>query len=264
MQVDDAPEPGTEDHDLNMMYLLPDDVHFFFTMIEEAGDPDLLARCRLVISEEEKAKADRYLFEKDRRICVVTRALLRFVLSACTGREPESFEFCENAHGKPALKQALVRMPVEFNLSHSGGAAACALTLGRDIGVDIENLERAVDLKVAERFFTRDEAAYVRKMPPESRPAAFFDLWTLKESYIKARGTGLSIGLDQFGFQIDRGISVRFEPSLNDSPDAWTFFRFSPVRNYRAAVAVRAPAGTACRLRVFQCIPFIEIREIRI
>ena len=247
---------------MDTIRLKPNEIHFFYSLVEEIKDPLLLDRYRLLISEKEKAKTDRYVFEKDRHNCLITRSLLRFVLSICTGMAPREIEFIENAYGKPDLKPGGVPMPLRFNLSHSGGMTACALTLDHEIGVDIEHLHRNVDLSLADRYFTKSEAAYVRNRPVEERQAAFFDIWTLKESYIKAKGMGLSIELNAFGFTIDQETRIFFDPSLDDAPNQWRFFRFSPVEKYKAAISVKSPMQNAFNLRVYQCIPFAEIKPV--
>ncbi len=230
-------------------------------MVENIRDPLLLNRYRALISEKEKAKTDRYVFAKDQHKCLITRALLRCVLSACTGVAPDVFEFTENAYGKPALKQGIVSLPVQFNLSHSDGMTACALTLNHDIGLDIENRRREIELGLADRYFTQSEAAYVRNRLVAERQNAFYDIWTLKESYIKARGMGLSIDLDAFGFEVDQTIRIDFDASLADLAEQWQFFRFSPVEDYQAAISVRSPAQNVFNLNIYQCIPCIEIKR---
>lgn len=245
---------------LDRINLKPAEIHFFYSLVEEITDPLLLARCRSVLSEGEKIKTDRYVFEKDKSASLITRSLLRFVLSVCTGLPSEDFEFIENPYGKPALRPGLVPIPIKFNVSHSSGVTACALTMDNEIGVDIENYKRKIDLSIADRYFIRSELEYIRKAPAEDRHAAFFDIWTLKESYIKARGMGLSMDLDKFGFEIDRQTAIYFDKSVDDVPEQWKFFRFSPVENYRAAISIQSQA--ACKLNIYKCIPFIKIEQV--
>ena len=246
---------------MDTILLKPNEIHFFYSLVDEIQDPILLYRYRSIISEAEKIKTDRYVFEKDRHSCLVTRSLVRFVLSACTGMHPAHFEFMENFYGKPALKPGLVPIPVKFNLSHCSGMTACALILNSEIGVDIETQHRKIDLSLADRFFTKYETDYLRKRPVEERQSAFFDIWTLKESYIKAKGMGLSIGLDKFGFKIDQGTNIYFDESLNDAPDQWTFFRFSPRENYKAAISVNSATRDIFKLHVHKCTPLVSITE---
>jgi len=246
---------------LNTLDLKPDEIHFFYTLVDEIKDTGLLDRYRSVISEKEKRKVNKYVFEKDKHNSLVTRALLRFVLSACTGHDPERFEFIENKYGKPDLKPGIVTVPVKFNLSHSSGVTACALALNNEIGMDIEDYRRKIDLSLADRFFSRSESEYVKRCPEKDRQEVFFDFWTLKESYIKARGMGLSIGLDKFSFEIDQEMCIHFDESLNDFSDQWRFFRFSPVENYKAAISIQSALKNSLKLNIFKCIPFGEIKK---
>jgi 4'-phosphopantetheinyl transferase len=241
--------------------LRANEIYFFYTLVEAIRDPVLLNRYRSVISRAERIKTDRYVFEKDRHNCLVTRALLRFALSTCTGAAPEAFEFLENRYGKPSLKPSLVTRPVQFNLSHSSGMTACALTLAGDIGVDIESHHRKIELDLAERYFAEIECAYLRQCPAEQKQAVFFDFWTLKESYIKAVGKGLSIDLDRFGFELDPQPRIIFDKSIEDDPDLWKFFRFAPADPYKAAIAIRSATNPGnLKLRIYKCVPFFEIQ----
>jgi len=250
-------------HLLNRPELKSNEIHFFYTRVDEIQNSSLLDRYRAVISEAEKKKVDRYIFEKDQHACLVTRALLRFVLSAYTREDPESFEFVENDFGKPRLKPGCSDMPINFNLSHSSKVTAIALVLDTEIGLDVENHSRKIDLGIADRFFSTSESEHLGKCPEIERQSVFFDLWTLKESYIKARGMGLSIGLDKFGFKMDHSnISIQFHESLNDFPERWQFFKFSPIQTYTAAISVRSCLKTEFKLQIHQCIPFDYIHNL--
>ena len=249
---------------MNTLDLKPDEIHFFYTLVDEIKSNQLLDRYRSVISEKEKTKVGKYVFEKDQHNCLVTRALVRFVLSAYTDQDPESFEFIENRYGKPDLKPGLIKMPVKFNLSHSSGVTACALAIDSEIGMDIENYHRKIDLTIADRFFSKSESEYVKKCPDKDKQEVFFDFWTLKESYIKARGMGLSIDLDKFSFEIDKkNICINFHESLNDSCDQWRFFQFSPVENYKAAISIQSVLKTTYKLHIHECIPFRKIKKLK-
>jgi len=250
-------------HFLNRPELKSDEIHFFYTRVDEIRNRSLLDRYRSVISEAEKKKVDRYIFEKDQHACLVTRALLRFVLSAYTHEDPESFEFVENDFGKLRLKPGSIDMPINFNLSHSSEMTACALVLDTQIGLDVENYSRKIDLGIADRFFSTFESEHLGNCSEIERQSVFFDFWTLKESYIKARGMGLSIGLDKFGFKMDHSnISIQFHESLNDFPELWQFFKFSPIKNYKAAISVRSCLKIEFKLHLHQCIPFDYIQNL--
>jgi len=250
---------------LNPLELKPDEIYFFYTPVDEIKDNRLKKRYRAAINEEEKTKVDRYVFEKDRHNSLVTRALLRSLLSACTRRDPDSFEFIENEYGKPDLKPGCVKTPLKFNLSHSSGVTACALALDYEIGVDIENHHRKIDLNIADRFFSKSEAEYLDRCPERDKQKVFFDFWTLKESYIKARGMGLSIGLDKFSFEIGKkNIFINFHKSLKDHQDQWQFFKFSPVKDFTAAISIQTSFNTPLKLHIHKCIPFAGHEEVKL
>ncbi len=242
-----------------MIDLKPNEIYFFYCMVDTLADPLLLERYRSEISASERAKTDRYVFEKDRHRCLVTRALARYVLSACTNVQPGALEFTQNQYGKPDLKPGCVTEPIRFNISHSGGMTACAVALGCAVGVDVERRRDDIDLSLADRYFTASEASYIHSRTAGSRPAAFFDIWTLKEAYIKARGMGLSIDLNCFGFEIGHDIQIYMENDLDDRPDRWSFFQFTPEPDYHAAIAVQDGAKAGLKINVHRCIPFVTI-----
>ena len=150
------------------------------------------------LSADELTRANRFHFIKDRNHFVVARGLLRNLLAAYLGVNCAELQFCYGAQGKPFLlldSQA----QINFNVSHSHGRAAFAFTRGRELGVDLEYVKDDFDdALIANRFFSRAEVLALRTVPADLRKQAFFNCWTRKEAYIKARGEGLSMPLDQF------------------------------------------------------------------
>ncbi len=239
--------------------LKPGEVHFFYTWVNGIQSPLLLDKYRGISSSREKTKIDRYMFERDRHTCLVTRALLRFVLSRYTQIPPRLLRFRENDFGKPSLKPGITDIPIQFNLSHSSGLTACAVVLDSQIGIDVENISRKIDLKIADRFFSREESECLGKAGDKGM---FFDLWTLKESYIKAKGKGLSIPLNKFSFTLGQDrTDICFDASYDDDPDNFTFFRFSLLKKFKAAITVQAPEKKGLELTVYHCIPFETIEK---
>ena len=177
--------------------------------------------------------------KRDARL--ISYAFLKQLLARCTGNRAEAVRFTQNRYGRPELAPGITDLPVRFNLSHTRGLAVCAVTLAHEIGVDIEHLERSVNLSIADRFFSHQEAEAISRADASLKQTLFFRFWTLKEAYAKATGRGLAIGLDQFSFVLDRPeIQVRFHRSGpgQDHSGHWQFFQFSPVPGYMAAVAV--------------------------
>jgi 4'-phosphopantetheinyl transferase len=193
------------------------------------------------LSADERARADRFYFERDREHFIVARGMLRAILGHYVNRAPESLSFCYASHGKPALAGESDGDAIRFNLSHSHGVALYAVSRNREVGIDIEHIrsELAV-LEVAERFFAQREVAVLRTLPPEVQRQAFFRCWTRKESYIKARGEGLSLPLDQFEFSSDSEgpqpiLRIQRDPS---EASRWSFQDLTPAAGYAAALAV--------------------------
>ena len=158
------------------------------------------------LAADEQARAERFHFERDREHFIVARGVLRAILGRYLNRAPERLSFCYGAHGKPALAGEAGADAIRFNVSHSHGVALYAVTRGREVGIDLERIrfDLAV-LEIAERFFSRREVATLRTLPTEAQRQAFFRCWTRKEAYIKARGEGLSLPLDQFDVSLAPG-----------------------------------------------------------
>jgi 4'-phosphopantetheinyl transferase len=208
--------------------------------LDEAG-PDVVTACRGVLSTDELARADRFVFAPDRVRYTLAHALVRHVLSRHAPLPPQAWRFFENDHGCPFVLDPPAGAPgLHFNLSHTRGLIAVGVVTGRDLGVDVEFVDRGLTQDVAGRFFAPDEVRDLRGLPEDQQPVAFFDYWTLKEAYIKARGLGLALPLDQFAFALraDRAPTIAFGPQIADDPSRWQFFQAWPLPRHRMGVAV--------------------------
>jgi 4'-phosphopantetheinyl transferase len=227
---------------------------------DELGDPSLLERYRALMSPEELAKEKRFRFESSRRECVVTRALVRTTLSRYAHVAPEAWRFESGPHGRPELVPGQCCEPLRFNLSHTDGLIACAVALGRDIGIDVETTERPGEtVAIADRFFSPSEVRDLHALPMERQRPRFFDYWTLKEAYIKARGFGLALPLEQFSFHItgEGPIRISFDPRLEDDPETWQFARYCPTPTHVLAVAVRKERDRPLTIEVARTTPLL-------
>ena len=219
-----------------------DHVRVWTMKVDEAAMADRLDDFSKLLSCDERNRMNRFYHVEDRVRFAVTRSLLRVMLSRAVAIEPRDWRFRLTAHGRPELDMPGADvLPLRFNVSHTRGLLACAVTLYRDVGVDVEYINRHVMHDLADRFFAPPEVADLRSMPTEVQPDRFFDYWTLKEAYIKARGLGLSIPLHHFSFVIRRGSrpTIRFEPELTDDPAGWHFVQHDPSPTHRLALAVR-------------------------
>lgn len=180
-----------------------------------------------LLSEDERRRAERFVFERDRRRYTVARARLRQLLAERLGAAPESLQLAYSAHGKPALARRPGQRDLRFNVSHCGDVAAYAFTEGREVGVDVEEVRVLPDAdEVAMRFFSqRERAAYLR-LPASERPRGFFNCWTRKEAFVKAVGDGLSHPLETLDVSL--------------APAGWVLSSFVPAAGMVGAVAVQS------------------------
>jgi 4'-phosphopantetheinyl transferase len=215
---------------------------------------------RALLSNEEAERMARLVFERDRRRFLLTRALVRTMLSRYASVAPAAWSFTANVHGRPEILHRPRGVPdLRFNLSHTDGLIACAVTIGREVGVDVEHIGRRLTHDVAGRFFAPREVDDLRALSPDEQSRVFFDYWTLKEAYIKARGFGLALPLADFAFRPSPPSAPRiaFEPALDDDPATWQFFQDWPTPLHRLAVAVRRD-GADLPVRVRSVVPKVE------
>ena len=215
--------------------LEPGEVHLWLVDLSR-GEP------RAFLSGEERERAARFHFERDRGRYSVCRSALRELLAGYLDAAPEEIEFRYGEAGKPELAQGSLR----FNVSHSHDLALIAVAREWELGVDIERIRTGVEREgIAERFFSPGEAAVLRAMAAEERDEAFFRCWTRKEAYVKARGGGLSIPLDSFDVTLDR---ERAELSRAADAERWRMMTLDTAPGFAAALVVEASVR---RLRCF-------------
>ena len=193
------------------------------------------------LTADECQRAERYVFAKDRTHFVVARGLLRVLLGRYLGQDPPHLRFIYGPHGKPALATDTGGGALRFNVSHSHGLALYAITRGREVGVDVERIRPEVaQEKIAERFFSPREVTLLRALPAQLQATAFFACWTRKEAYIKAKGEGLALPLDQFDVSLVPGEPAVLLRAAWDPQEAarWSLQDLAPAPGYRAAVAV--------------------------
>ncbi len=234
--------------------LQPGTIHLWLADCAASRDPALLARYHDLLSEGEYQRQQRYRFERDRHRDLIARALVRTCLSQYANVDPECWRFERGEHGKPQVAEPSIDL--NFNLSHSHNWVACAIAR-KPVGVDIEYCGRPNDvLAIAERYFSATESRALFALPEHAQRERFFDYWTLKEAYMKARGEGISLGLGNFSFDLSTGetIAVGFHDSLGDDPAAWQFRLLRPEPEYRLALALRE-ASAPITLEIFRGAP---------
>lgn len=235
--------------------LADNELHLWLVDLE-AVEPGLLAAYRDLMSEDELERNQRYRFDSGRFADCVTRALVRTSLSRYVDVDPTAWRFEKGEHGKPEISAPTKIAPLRFNLSHTKRYIVCAITRRDDLGVDIETTQRKNDvLNIADRYFSQREITDLFDLPEHRQHDRFFDYWTLKEAYMKARGEGISLGLGNFSFSIPpKGdIGISFTAQIQDEPQHWQFALFSPKADARLAYAVRS--GVRPVVRLFETVP---------
>ena len=225
-------------------------VHAWLVELEQ---PDaVVARLQDSLAEDELERAGRFHFERDRRRFTVARAALRGILAAYLDTAPDQLRFQYGPYGKPTLAAGCGDDRLRFNLSHSGTLALCAVTSGREIGVDIEWVRPLSHLEqIAQRFFSPRESAVLFALPSGEWLPAFYRCWTRKESYIKATGDGLQCPLDAFDVSLRPGDPPRLL-RVAGQPDAstrWTLWDVSPCADYAAALLAEGQTDMPSRWR---------------
>jgi 4'-phosphopantetheinyl transferase len=207
-------------------------------------------RFRPLLAKDETARADRFHFAKDRNHFAVGRGLLRMLLAGYLAADPSELRFDYAEKGKPSLESGQANA-INFNLAHSHGVALFAFSAGREIGVDVELIRNDVECEeIAERFFSPREIDELKRVSIEQRRQAFFNCWTRKEAYIKARGEGLSMALDQFDVSLAPGEEAALLRNHQEPDDVgrWSIQSLSAPDGYVAALAVE---GHGCQVKTF-------------
>lgn len=251
----DRPSPGTLGKEL--ILLTPAEIHLWLAFYDEINEESLLAAYRELLSAAEREQEPRFYFARDRRRYLITRALVRTVLSRYTSIQPRDWMFSMNAYGRPAAVNAQAK-DLSFNISHTHSLIVLGVSRCRALGVDVENVrEREVSIDLMDRYFAPQEVEVLTAAPPHEQQYRFFEYWTFKEAYIKARGMGLSLPLDKFSFQYadDRAVEIAIHPQLADDAARWQFWQFQPKPEYLVAICAERVGARSPRLIVRQAVP---------
>jgi len=234
-------------------------IDLWLTFPDDIRNMQLLDRYRQQLSDKEQAQERRFHFSKDQHRYLITRALVRTVLSRYAPVAPEQWSFTLNPYGKPVIaNDDCTARKISFNISHTDGLIVMGVTSEKSLGVDIENIRaRHAPIEVARDFFSADEVAALCALPPALQHDRFFQYWTLKEAYIKARGMGLSIPLDQFSFDFRDGVyaDISFDSRLDDHPSRWHFSQLRLFSDYMLAVCVERTGNAPPHLHIRKIIP---------
>ncbi|MEM9305495.1 MAG: 4'-phosphopantetheinyl transferase superfamily protein [Pseudomonadota bacterium] len=172
--------------------------------------------------------------------------MIRQLLSRYANVPPKRWRFAANAFGRPRIAAPRPAQPLDFNLSHTSEHIVCAVAAVSDVGIDVESRVPDEFLAIARQFFSPSERRWLNDADAQESRDCFLTLWTLKEAYIKALGTGLSTPLDAFSVLPDKNDGALL---LDDAPrpsgQRWYFKHWRLAADCRMAIAVRLPEGRA-------------------
>ncbi|MBT4496083.1 MAG: 4'-phosphopantetheinyl transferase superfamily protein [Gemmatimonadetes bacterium] len=230
------PEPTWESLPKNPA-LPEDEVHIWWVDLEQStGQVDAFLR---LLCDEERERAGRFRSREHGAHYAVARGTLRQLLGRYLGALPEKLAFSYGAHGKPDLAGCYGESGLRFNLSHSHQLALFAVTWRREVGVDVEYPRPQVDIeRLARRFFAPVEVAALLSLPEERRREGFYNCWTRKEAYLKARGEGITVSLDSFAVSLAPGepaelLSCDLDPG---EVERWKLRALEARKGFAAAV----------------------------
>jgi 4'-phosphopantetheinyl transferase len=238
------------------------EIHLWITSCEDPLVLGMATTYRQFLTHAEREQESRFYSGRDRHRYLVTRALVRSTLSKYAPNLPQEWRFEVNAHGRPRLMNSCAATPgIDFNISHTDSLIVLALSCDRTLGIDVENvIARPASLDVASRYFAPTETAALFALPPPAQQTRFFEYWTLKEAYLKARGKGLSIPLDQVGFDLSRpgwvGLSV--DDAQDDDGRNWDFWQWRYADEYLVALCASRRAFQTPHFVVRRVIPLVQ------
>jgi 4'-phosphopantetheinyl transferase len=196
---------------------------------------------RNLLSADEQTRAAQFRLERDALEFTFGRAMLRMILASYTGIPAECISFIYGASGKPAMAEQSACHDIRFNLAHCAGMVLCMVARGREVGIDVEQIDGRASTAMAELFFSANETARLRAAPVGCAAETFFTCWVRKEAYVKARGIGAALIVPELDLPPPPATSVRRDGT------EWTLVSFTPAPGFIAAIAVQG-GGVHLRL----------------
>jgi 4'-phosphopantetheinyl transferase len=224
-------------------------VHIWAVWLD--ASPPIRAAYQKTLSAPELERASRFHFEEHRNRYIVAHGWLRQLLAAYLGLPAAALDFDHATKGKPALAGPVKASELQFNLAHSDNLSLVAVTHRIPVGIDVERVRPLDDAEqLVARFFSKQETSRFRSLPAAQKSAAFFNLWTRKEAWLKATGEGITHLLGQVEVSFLAGEPARLLSLPSHFPDAsnWSLGDLNPAPGFAAAFALAAPgAEPECR-----------------
>lgn len=214
----------------NWPRLSDDEIHVWCVELDAADEVATFAAC---LSAEERERASGLLSGTHQRRFVVARGMLRQLLGRYLDQDPGAVTFSRGAHGKPFLPEG----GLHFNVSHTHELALYAIARDREVGVDVEWMRPQVaHEQIAARFFSLEEQEALAQVSNEERRTAFYNIWTRKEAYVKARGDGIAAGLGTFAVSLGAEAALLRSDEGQDEVERWKLMTLEPATGYVAAL----------------------------
>ncbi|TYA74712.1 4'-phosphopantetheinyl transferase family protein [Seonamhaeicola marinus] len=192
-----------------------------------------------LLCEDEKIKANKFKFNKDKYTYIIARGALRLLLGKYLKVTPKSISFYYGAYGKPSVENNDGLM---FNVSHSKNLIVIGFTKNNEIGVDVEHIKTDFDvMDIVANYFSKSEIAFINGLSKADQTEIFYRGWTRKEAFIKANAKGLSFPLDAFSISLDSDNSAELYETHYDTNEKnnWRIIPFDTLPEYKGALAVR-------------------------
>lgn len=218
---------------------LDGEIHLWSALLDQPDE--IINRFYSVLSEEEKYRINKYKFKFLRDRQTVSIGLIKSLISNYLNIKTEEINFVQNKYGKPSLHPELNEIDLQFNVSHSEHLGMFAFTTGQELGLDVESIQETPNLnEIIDMCFSDFEKEWFYKSEPGLQEELFYKVWTGKEAFIKAIGTGLSFPLKEIEFKINSKKIIEFK-SINGDLSyrrKWNIYTFNPLPNFISSLVV--------------------------
>ena len=225
--------------------LHPGDVHIWHIQLDQS--PQVTTSLTHLLDPQETLRAYRFHFDHDQRHFIVAHGVMRVILGAYCHLPPQMLRFDTNRFGKPYLFHTLLSPNLRFNLSHTQDHALLAITIGYEVGVDIEYIKPLSDIDmIAQQYFSHSERESLLTLADHDKMHAFYTCWSRKEAFIKALGLGLALPLDHFTVSLVPEDTAKIIHVVHNQSalQRWFLYDLPPIPHCATALATRGKIHT--------------------
>ncbi len=200
------------------------------------------------LDEQDRSHIARFRFPRDRDLATASRLLQRLAVAHCARMAPDTagdIRFSSEPGMRPVVLEPALAQALRFSAANTHGMVACAVSGTNNIGLDVEEIKQKLAPELVDHCCTANERAELWSLPEEERRKAFFQLWTLKESYLKARGIGLQVSPHLIGFTGSGRVAIptlHADSGTEPSPGHWHFRTVDAGPGHAAALCIHDAA----------------------